>query len=200
MYCNFIFKGVLKKSDGWVGLGCCELAIAVECRQACKQVRLSNCFFFPLLMSNDSVLNSLMLLFMIYRLNEFLIWKLNNHTDFLELENMWSYLESTRVIKCHQPNFRKQNREFTFLKWVFNKKKVKFKFWWDKNLVKKKKRNCIFFSFCCGRWWFCGVFLCVCFQPFWRTKLLTACQTSWLWSLKTLVVSISVERICSSNE
>lgn len=151
-------------------------------------------------MSNDSVLNSLMLLFMIYRLNEFLIWKLNNHTDFLELENMWSYLESTRVIKCHQPNFRKQNREFTFLKWVFNKKKVKFKFWWDKNLVKKKKRNCIFFSFCCGRWWFCGVFLCVCFQPFWRTKLLAACQTSWLWSLKTLVVSISVERICSSNE
>uniref|UniRef100_A0A8C4VES7 Reversion-inducing cysteine-rich protein with Kazal motifs n=1 Tax=Gopherus evgoodei TaxID=1825980 RepID=A0A8C4VES7_9SAUR len=28
---------VLKKSDGWVGLGCCELAIVVECRQACKQ-------------------------------------------------------------------------------------------------------------------------------------------------------------------
>lgn len=41
---HLIFKGVLKKSDGWVGLGCCELAIAVECRQACKQVRLSNCF------------------------------------------------------------------------------------------------------------------------------------------------------------
>uniref|UniRef100_A0A8C4JNI4 Reversion-inducing cysteine-rich protein with Kazal motifs-like n=1 Tax=Dromaius novaehollandiae TaxID=8790 RepID=A0A8C4JNI4_DRONO len=36
--------GVLKKSDGWVGLGCCELAIAVECRQACKQVWLSNFF------------------------------------------------------------------------------------------------------------------------------------------------------------
>uniref|UniRef100_A0A8C0FKQ3 Reversion-inducing cysteine-rich protein with Kazal motifs n=1 Tax=Bubo bubo TaxID=30461 RepID=A0A8C0FKQ3_BUBBB len=44
MYCRLIFKGVLKKSDGWVGLGCCELAIAVECRQACKQVRLSNGF------------------------------------------------------------------------------------------------------------------------------------------------------------
>lgn len=42
---EFYFKGVLKKSDGWVGLGCCELAIAVECRQACKQVRLSN--FLP---------------------------------------------------------------------------------------------------------------------------------------------------------
>lgn len=34
-----VSQGVLKKSDGWVGLGCCELAIAVECRQACKQVR-----------------------------------------------------------------------------------------------------------------------------------------------------------------
>lgn len=37
----FFFKGVLKKSDGWVGLGCCELAIVVECRQACKQVRIN---------------------------------------------------------------------------------------------------------------------------------------------------------------
>ncbi|OXB70741.1 UNVERIFIED_CONTAM: hypothetical protein H355_008304 [Colinus virginianus] len=34
---NSSLPGVLKKSDGWVGLGCCELAIAVECRQACKQ-------------------------------------------------------------------------------------------------------------------------------------------------------------------
>ncbi|ETE66476.1 Reversion-inducing cysteine-rich protein with Kazal motifs, partial [Ophiophagus hannah] len=35
--------GVLKKSDGWVGLGCCELAIAIECRQACKQNTLFSC-------------------------------------------------------------------------------------------------------------------------------------------------------------
>uniref|UniRef100_A0A8D0G7P3 Reversion-inducing cysteine-rich protein with Kazal motifs n=1 Tax=Sphenodon punctatus TaxID=8508 RepID=A0A8D0G7P3_SPHPU len=34
--------GVLKKSDGWVGLGCCELAIVVECRQACKQASSKN--------------------------------------------------------------------------------------------------------------------------------------------------------------
>jgi len=55
MYCHLIFKGVLKKSDGWVGLGCCELAIAVECRQACKQVSLS---VFLWLMSDDKVMNS----------------------------------------------------------------------------------------------------------------------------------------------
>ncbi|CAB1341183.1 unnamed protein product, partial [Coregonus sp. 'balchen'] len=24
-------------SDGWVGLGCCELAISAECRRECKQ-------------------------------------------------------------------------------------------------------------------------------------------------------------------
>lgn len=100
MYCNFIFKGVLKKSDGWVGLGCCELAIAVECRQACKQVRLSCYFFGPLLMSNDSALNSLVLLFVIYRLNEFLIWNLNYRTDFLQIRIY------ARVIKRHQPNFK----------------------------------------------------------------------------------------------
>uniref|UniRef100_A0A8C5LEY5 Reversion-inducing cysteine-rich protein with Kazal motifs n=1 Tax=Jaculus jaculus TaxID=51337 RepID=A0A8C5LEY5_JACJA len=35
---NSSLPGVFKKSDGWVGLGCCELAIAMECRQACKQV------------------------------------------------------------------------------------------------------------------------------------------------------------------
>lgn len=45
--CHVLSQGVLKKSDGWVGLGCCELAIAVECRQACKQVRLSPCWLDP---------------------------------------------------------------------------------------------------------------------------------------------------------
>nr|XP_009506230.1 PREDICTED: reversion-inducing cysteine-rich protein with Kazal motifs-like [Phalacrocorax carbo] len=39
---NSSLPGVLKKSDGWVGLGCCELAIAVECRQACKQASAKN--------------------------------------------------------------------------------------------------------------------------------------------------------------
>ncbi|XP_039203936.1 reversion-inducing cysteine-rich protein with Kazal motifs-like isoform X3 [Crotalus tigris] len=39
---NSSLPGVLKKSDGWVGLGCCELAIAVECRQACKQASSKN--------------------------------------------------------------------------------------------------------------------------------------------------------------
>uniref|UniRef100_A0A8C9U327 Reversion-inducing cysteine-rich protein with Kazal motifs n=1 Tax=Scleropages formosus TaxID=113540 RepID=A0A8C9U327_SCLFO len=33
------FSGVSKKSDGWVGLGCCELAISVDCRRHCKSVR-----------------------------------------------------------------------------------------------------------------------------------------------------------------
>lgn len=32
--------GVSRKSDGWVGLGCCELAISAECRRECRQVRL----------------------------------------------------------------------------------------------------------------------------------------------------------------
>ncbi|XP_039383769.1 reversion-inducing cysteine-rich protein with Kazal motifs isoform X5 [Mauremys reevesii] len=39
---NSSLPGVLKKSDGWVGLGCCELAIVVECRQACKQASSKN--------------------------------------------------------------------------------------------------------------------------------------------------------------
>lgn len=33
------FSGASKKSDGWVGLGCCELAISADCRQNCKLVR-----------------------------------------------------------------------------------------------------------------------------------------------------------------
>nr|XP_056713840.1 reversion-inducing cysteine-rich protein with Kazal motifs [Euleptes europaea] len=39
---NSSLPGVLKKSHGWVGLGCCELAIVVECRQACKQASSKN--------------------------------------------------------------------------------------------------------------------------------------------------------------
>ncbi|XP_069330531.1 reversion-inducing cysteine-rich protein with Kazal motifs isoform X4 [Eulemur rufifrons] len=39
---NSSLPGVFKKSDGWVGLGCCELAIALECRQACKQASSKN--------------------------------------------------------------------------------------------------------------------------------------------------------------
>ncbi|XP_042330486.1 reversion-inducing cysteine-rich protein with Kazal motifs isoform X2 [Sceloporus undulatus] len=39
---NSSLPGVLKKSDGWVGLGCCELAILFECRQACKQASSKN--------------------------------------------------------------------------------------------------------------------------------------------------------------
>jgi len=31
--------GVSRKSEGWVGLGCCELAISAECRRECRQVR-----------------------------------------------------------------------------------------------------------------------------------------------------------------
>lgn len=34
-----LFAGVSRKSDGWVGLGCCELAISAECRRECRQVR-----------------------------------------------------------------------------------------------------------------------------------------------------------------
>ncbi|XP_028659896.1 reversion-inducing cysteine-rich protein with Kazal motifs [Erpetoichthys calabaricus] len=33
---NSSLPGASKKSDGWVGLGCCELAILVECRRECK--------------------------------------------------------------------------------------------------------------------------------------------------------------------
>lgn len=36
--CLLYFSGASRKSDGWVGLGCCELAISVECRRECKQV------------------------------------------------------------------------------------------------------------------------------------------------------------------
>ncbi|XP_054583183.1 reversion-inducing cysteine-rich protein with Kazal motifs isoform X3 [Eptesicus fuscus] len=39
---NSSLPGVFKKSDGWVGLGCCELAITLECRQACKQASSKN--------------------------------------------------------------------------------------------------------------------------------------------------------------
>ncbi|XP_068941330.1 reversion-inducing cysteine-rich protein with Kazal motifs isoform X2 [Petaurus breviceps papuanus] len=39
---NSSLPGVFKKSDGWVGLGCCELAIVLECRQACKQASSKN--------------------------------------------------------------------------------------------------------------------------------------------------------------
>uniref|UniRef100_A0A3B3S1T2 Reversion-inducing cysteine-rich protein with Kazal motifs n=1 Tax=Paramormyrops kingsleyae TaxID=1676925 RepID=A0A3B3S1T2_9TELE len=33
---NASLPGASKKTDGWVGLGCCELAISAECRQNCK--------------------------------------------------------------------------------------------------------------------------------------------------------------------
>ncbi|XP_072268055.1 reversion-inducing cysteine-rich protein with Kazal motifs isoform X2 [Pyxicephalus adspersus] len=39
---NSSLPGASKKSDGWVGLGCCELAIAAECRRACKQASSTN--------------------------------------------------------------------------------------------------------------------------------------------------------------
>uniref|UniRef100_A0A673LVH1 Reversion-inducing cysteine-rich protein with Kazal motifs n=1 Tax=Sinocyclocheilus rhinocerous TaxID=307959 RepID=A0A673LVH1_9TELE len=35
---NNTLPGASKKSDGWVGLGCCELAISAECRRDCKQL------------------------------------------------------------------------------------------------------------------------------------------------------------------
>uniref|UniRef100_A0A665VUH4 Reversion-inducing cysteine-rich protein with Kazal motifs n=1 Tax=Echeneis naucrates TaxID=173247 RepID=A0A665VUH4_ECHNA len=41
MCINSTLPGVSRKSDGWVGLGCCELAISAECRRECRQVR--NC-------------------------------------------------------------------------------------------------------------------------------------------------------------
>ncbi|KAM6953658.1 LOW QUALITY PROTEIN: reversion-inducing cysteine-rich protein with Kazal motifs [Aplochiton taeniatus] len=34
---NSTLPGASRKSDGWVGLGCCELAISSECRRECKQ-------------------------------------------------------------------------------------------------------------------------------------------------------------------
>ncbi|XP_007945195.1 reversion-inducing cysteine-rich protein with Kazal motifs [Orycteropus afer afer] len=39
---NSSLTGVFQKSDSWVGLGCCELAVASECRQACKQASSKN--------------------------------------------------------------------------------------------------------------------------------------------------------------
>ncbi|XP_014882467.1 reversion-inducing cysteine-rich protein with Kazal motifs-like, partial [Poecilia latipinna] len=42
MCINSTLPGVSKKSDGWVGLGCCELAIAGECRRECKQASSKN--------------------------------------------------------------------------------------------------------------------------------------------------------------
>uniref|UniRef100_A0A8C3AEU5 Reversion-inducing cysteine-rich protein with Kazal motifs n=1 Tax=Cyclopterus lumpus TaxID=8103 RepID=A0A8C3AEU5_CYCLU len=40
---NSSLPGVSRKSDGWVGLGCCELAISAECRRECRQVRYREC-------------------------------------------------------------------------------------------------------------------------------------------------------------
>uniref|UniRef100_A0A9J7ZNV5 Reversion-inducing cysteine-rich protein with Kazal motifs n=1 Tax=Cyprinus carpio carpio TaxID=630221 RepID=A0A9J7ZNV5_CYPCA len=40
---NNTLPGASKKSDGWVGLGCCELAISAECRRDCKQKPLYSC-------------------------------------------------------------------------------------------------------------------------------------------------------------
>lgn len=34
---NASLPGAPKKTEGWVGLGCCELAISLDCRRACKQ-------------------------------------------------------------------------------------------------------------------------------------------------------------------
>ncbi|CAG5895722.1 unnamed protein product [Menidia menidia] len=42
MCINSTLPGVSKKSDGWVGLGCCELAISSECRRECKQASSKN--------------------------------------------------------------------------------------------------------------------------------------------------------------
>ncbi|XP_043921043.1 reversion-inducing cysteine-rich protein with Kazal motifs [Protopterus annectens] len=39
---NSSLPGVSLKPDGWVGLGCCELAISSECRHACKQASSKN--------------------------------------------------------------------------------------------------------------------------------------------------------------
>ncbi|KAK1884827.1 Reversion-inducing cysteine-rich protein with Kazal motif [Dissostichus eleginoides] len=35
-------QGVSRKTEGWVGLGCCELAISSECRRECKQASSKN--------------------------------------------------------------------------------------------------------------------------------------------------------------
>ncbi|KAK0142286.1 Reversion-inducing cysteine-rich protein with Kazal motifs [Merluccius polli] len=39
---NSTLPGVSRRSDGWVGLGCCELAISAECRRECKQAASKN--------------------------------------------------------------------------------------------------------------------------------------------------------------
>uniref|UniRef100_A0A6Q2WU40 Reversion-inducing cysteine-rich protein with Kazal motifs n=1 Tax=Esox lucius TaxID=8010 RepID=A0A6Q2WU40_ESOLU len=39
---NSTLPGASRKSDGWVGLGCCELAISAECRRECKQASSKN--------------------------------------------------------------------------------------------------------------------------------------------------------------
>lgn len=39
---NSTLPGVSRKSEGWVGLGCCELAISAECRRECKQASSKN--------------------------------------------------------------------------------------------------------------------------------------------------------------
>uniref|UniRef100_A0A8D0AFR5 Reversion-inducing cysteine-rich protein with Kazal motifs n=1 Tax=Sander lucioperca TaxID=283035 RepID=A0A8D0AFR5_SANLU len=42
MCINSTLPGVSRKSDGWVGLGCCELAISSECRRECRQASSKN--------------------------------------------------------------------------------------------------------------------------------------------------------------
>ncbi|XP_034028969.1 reversion-inducing cysteine-rich protein with Kazal motifs [Thalassophryne amazonica] len=42
MCINSTLPGVSKKTEGWVGLGCCELAISPECRRECKQASSKN--------------------------------------------------------------------------------------------------------------------------------------------------------------
>ncbi|XP_041823757.1 reversion-inducing cysteine-rich protein with Kazal motifs isoform X2 [Melanotaenia boesemani] len=42
MCINSTLPGVSRKSDGWVGLGCCELAISSDCRRECKQALSTN--------------------------------------------------------------------------------------------------------------------------------------------------------------
>uniref|UniRef100_A0A673C786 Reversion-inducing cysteine-rich protein with Kazal motifs n=1 Tax=Sphaeramia orbicularis TaxID=375764 RepID=A0A673C786_9TELE len=39
---NSTLPGVSRKSEGWVGLGCCELAISADCRRECKQASSKN--------------------------------------------------------------------------------------------------------------------------------------------------------------
>ncbi|KAK7124115.1 hypothetical protein R3I93_022277 [Phoxinus phoxinus] len=39
---NSTLPGASRKSDGWVGLGCCELAINSDCRRDCKQASSKN--------------------------------------------------------------------------------------------------------------------------------------------------------------